>query len=50
MKTGIIADRALGWFEKFIDNPRFERVQIYYLCVILGFFLGYLYFCFQIIG
>lgn len=48
MKMEILADKTLGWLEAFIDSPRVERAQIYCLCVILGFFLGYFYFRFQI--
>ena len=49
-QVDVIADSVLGWFERIINSPRFERAQIYCLCVIVWFFLGYLYFRFQVVG
>ena len=42
------ADGTLDWFERVFFSARFERLIWNTLLIIIGWFLGYLYFRFQI--
>jgi|GEM_PF-3256377 len=47
-KMESFADRTLDWFERVFFSARFERMTRDILLIIIGWFLGYLYFRFQI--
>lgn len=40
MKPEIIRDKSLDWFERFVDGPVARRVQAYFICFAVGYFLG----------
>jgi len=44
------ADGTLDWFERVFFSERFDRITWNILLIIIGWFLGYLYFRFQIPG
>lgn len=44
------ADCTLDWFERVFFSERFDRITWNLLLIIIGWFLGYLYFRFQIPG
>lgn len=49
-KMESFADGTLDWFERVFFSARFERLTMNCILIIIGWFLGYLYFRFQIPG
>ncbi len=48
MKKEILRDEALDWFEHIFFSDLLDKAMKSFLIFVLGWFLGYLYFRFQL--
>lgn len=48
MKREILRDKALDWFERIFFSALLDKTIKFFLIFVMGWFLGYLYFRFQL--